>query len=125
MPNTIKTLPETTSTLLCIQLTGAICEQDFLDYCGGPIQKMVERQGWYNLYVHYDQNYHGWLPEPADTSFRYISTYGPKARRAAYVNPPDSKLLMMKMLEPLIPAEIRFFDEEEQQKALQWVQENS
>jgi hypothetical protein len=118
---TIITLSETSSTMLCLRLTGEITAQDFNDYFDAPLKEMVARNGYYNLYIYYDPDFSGWSPEAADLSFKCISTYSPKARRLAYVNAPDSRMLMMKMLEPIMNAEIRYYDEEQKEEALAWV----
>ena len=118
---TITTLPETQGATLCLRLSGEITAQDFNDFFDTPVKDNVAAHGYYNLYIYYDPSFTGWTPEAADLSFKCISTYSPKARRLAYVNAPDSRRLMMKMLEPLMHAEIRYFDDEEKNDAMAWV----
>ncbi|MBI2235266.1 MAG: STAS/SEC14 domain-containing protein [Micavibrio aeruginosavorus] len=118
---TITILPGTHDATLCLRLSGEITAQDFIDYFDTPLQNIIARHGYYNLYLHYAPDFKAWLPEAADLSFKCISICSPKARRLAYVNAPDSRMLMMKMLEPMMQAEIRYFDEPQRQEALDWV----
>lgn len=118
---TIEILPSTHDATLCLRLSGEITAQDFIDYFDTPLQDILAKHGYYNLYVHYAPDFKAWSPEAADLSFRCISTCSPKARRLAYVNAPDSRMLMMKMLNPIMHAEIRYFDEPQRQEALDWV----
>lgn len=121
MSLTVITLPDTSETTLCLQLTGLITTEDFTTYFDIPVQKAVEKHGFYNLFIYYDPHFEGWSREAADLSFKCISQYSPKAKRLAYVNAPDSRMLMMKMLSPIMQAEIRYFTEQQKDEALQWV----
>ena len=93
-----------------------------MDYFDTPLKAIANKNGWYNLYIVHDENFKGWSAEAADLSFRCISEYSPKSRRLAYVNAPDARMLMMRMLSPLMTAEVRFFDTEEQEDAKAWMQ---
>lgn len=121
MEKTITILPQTSGATLCLRLTGDITADDFSAYFDAPIKEIVPVHGYYNLYVFYDENFQSWTKEAADLSFKCISTFSPKARRLAYINAPDSRMLLMKMLEPIMQAEIRYFDIGQQQEAMDWV----
>ncbi|QQG36282.1 MAG: STAS/SEC14 domain-containing protein [Micavibrio aeruginosavorus] len=121
MSGTVITLPESSEATICLQLTGTITADDFTTYFDIPVQKAVEKHGYYNLYIYYDLQFEGWSREAADLSFKCISKYSPKAKRLAYINAPDSRMLMMKMLSPIMQAEIRYYKEEQKKEALTWV----
>lgn len=121
MPQTVIILPETNETTLCLRLTGTVTADDFTTYFGNEVMKRAGGIGWYNLYLLHDENFEGWSPEAADLSFRNISEFSPKARRLAYVNAPDSRMLMMKMLKPMMKAETRFFELDQQAEAMTWM----
>ena len=121
MSSTIITLPETRDATLCLRLTGMITPGDFNEHFGNHVYRLVDTYGYYNLFIHYDEKFEGWSREAADLSFKCVSQCSPKARRLAYVNAPDSRMLMMKMLQPMMTAETRFFDEDEKDEALKWV----
>lgn len=121
MGKTIITLPETHDATLCLRLTGMITPEDFTEFFGDPVYRLVDTYGYYNLYIYYDQAFEGWSREAADLSFKCISQCSPKARRLAYVNAPDSRMLMMKMLSPIMQAETKFFEDSEKDEALRWV----
>jgi hypothetical protein len=120
--HTVNIMPQSTDTVLMLRLTGLVTLQDYMDYFVAPAKALVDRHGWYNLLVYFDENFVGWSPEAAEISFRYLMEYCPKARRLAYVNPSDSRSLLMKMLEPVMKtADMRFFEIEELDKAVDWM----
>jgi hypothetical protein len=121
MTETVIVLPETKSDTLCIRLTGMVSGEDFTKNFGNMVQAMAERHQYYNLYVVYDDKFEGWSREAADLSFKNISQFGPHARRLAYINAPDSRMLMMKMLSPIMHAEVKYFELSEKDEALEWV----
>jgi hypothetical protein len=121
MSQTVFILPETSDTTLCLRLTGTVTAGDYMQYFDEPVKRIADTNGWYNLYVYHDDDFTGWSAEAADLSFRCISEYSPRARRLAYVNAPDSRMLLMKMLGPMMKAEIRFFDADQRQEAMDWM----
>lgn len=123
MTATVTMLPETDETTLCVRLNGIVTKEDYLQHFEQPLLKILETKKQYNLYAYHAPDFQGWTEEAADLSFKCISSVGHRARKAAYVNAPDSRMLMMKMLKPLMTAEVRYFDEEEHETALKWVKE--
>lgn len=121
MTQTVTILPETNDTTLCLRLSGTITADDYMKNFDTPVKRIANTNGWYNLYVLHDADFVGWSPEAADLSFRCISEYSPKARRLAYINAPDSRMLMMKMLKPMMQAETKFFDEDQKDEAMAWI----
>lgn len=118
---TVFILPETDDTGLFLRLTGRVAAADYLEYFDRKVKEIADSNGWYNLCVIHDEAFEGWSKEAADLSFRCISEYSPKARRLAYVNPPDGRTLMMRMLSPMMQAEVRYFDLEDKDAAVAWV----
>ena len=121
MTETIVVLPETKDATLCLRMTGTVMAEDFTRNFGDRVEAMANKFNYYNLYVLYDENFEGWSRDAADLSFKNISQFSPKARRLASVNAPDSRMLMMKMLQPIMHAEIKYFDLEHKDEALDWV----
>lgn len=121
---TVEILPETSGAVLCLRLTGTVTAEDYLTFFDAPLKAIVDKYGHYSLYVDYDPGFEGWSPEAADLSFKCIAECGPKARRCAYVNPPQGRFLMMKLLDPLLTAEVRYFNENQKSEALSWVLQN-
>lgn len=118
---TIEILPETNDTTLCIRLSGTVTYEDYMDHFDVPVKRIADTNGWYNLYVLHEPDFVGWAKEAADASFRCISEYSPRSRRLAYVNAPDSRRLLMRMLDPIMKAEIKYFDYDDRDEALAWV----
>ncbi len=123
MSETISILPETHGATLCLRMTGMVSAEDFTKNFGSRVQDMAEKYDHYNLFVLYDENFEGWSREAADLSFKNIAQFSPKARRLAYVNAPDSRILMMKMLQPIMNAEVKYFDLHEKEQAMTWIME--
>lgn len=125
MTKTIETLPQTSGALLCLRLHGTVSAEDFIAAFDAPLKAVVEKYGHYSLYLHYAPDFVRWSPEAADLSFKCISAFSPKVRRCAYINPPPERLLMMKFLDPLMAADVRYFNENEQDDAMMWIQDNN
>jgi len=117
---TVEILPETSGAVLCLRLTGTVSAEDYLAFFDAPLKAIVEKYGHYSLYVDYASGFEGWSTEAADLSFKCIAECGPKARRCAYVNPPEGRLLMMRLLDPLLTAEVRYFNANQKTEALSW-----
>ncbi|MDB5491019.1 MAG: hypothetical protein JWO78_868 [Micavibrio sp.] len=123
MSKTIIILPETEGPTLCVSLTGIIAAEDFSEFFEKPLREVLNRFDHYNLYAVYQEEFRGWSEEAADLSFKCISAVASKAKKAAYVNAPDSRRLLMKMVQPLTSAEVRYFDSGEESQALAWIRE--
>ena len=109
--------------MLFLRLYDAVTLDDYLKYFVQPAKKIADTNGWYNLMVIHDESFTGWTPEGAEVSFRYLVEYCPMARRVAYVNATDSRMLLMKMLGPVMKdAEIRFYELGQLDEAMAWMQ---
>lgn len=120
MAATVKILPETDETTLCVALHGYVSATDYAEFFDSPLRSIQRVNGFYNLVIVHEADFQGWEPGAADLSFRAIASLGHTVRRAAYVNAPDSRMLMMKMMQPILNADIRFFETEQQQEAIAW-----
>jgi len=49
----------------------------------------------------------------------------PFCERIAYVNPPEQKILQLKLMNPLTKSPIRFFDMSQLDEALAWTRQDS
>lgn len=118
---TVHILPQTTRTTLCLSLHSVVTADDFSQFFEAPLLEIIKENGFYNLFVSYAKDFEGWSEEAADLSFKCISQCSPKAKKAAYVNPLDKRFLLMKTLQPIMTAEIRYFNLGEDQQALEWI----
>ena len=123
MNRTVTILPGTDKSLLCLSLTGVVQAGDFTEFFEAPLNAIIARYDQYSLLVVYDKAFEGWSEEAAELSFKCISAISPKARKAAYVNAPDSRHLLMKMVQPLTLLQVRYFETGEEEDALNWVRE--
>lgn len=120
MSKTIEVLPETGEETICLRLTGTITTDDFIQNFDNLVKDRVGKYGRYNLFAYYDADFQGWEPEAADLSFKCISTLGKMVVRAAYINPPESRFLMMKILKPILTGEVRYFNADQYDEAMEW-----
>jgi hypothetical protein len=119
--NEVVVMPQSDECTLCVTLKGVVSVPEYEEHFYKPIKSMVESGCKYNLLIHYDPTYVGWDKKAAEMSFQSIIDYGHESRKLAYVNAPDSKMLQVKVAKPLLSGEVRFFDEEELEDALEWV----
>lgn len=119
--STVIILPETNEQTLCVELTGRVRQEDHKKNLAGQLQKIIDRQGWYNLLVYYGPGYEGWEKDGAEISFQSIAKFGKLARRLAYVNPPEKKVFQNKISAPLFGGETRYFEDNELKQAMEWV----
>lgn len=125
MAQTITILPETSGSVLCLNLTGAVDAAAFREFFDKPLNAILAKYGHYNLLVNYDAGFLRWEEEAADLSFKSIAACGPKARRCAYVNPPESRIILMKIMNPMLTGEVRYFNPDQKVEALTWVLEGN
>ncbi len=122
MSETITILPQSNDTVLCVRLTGMVSAAEYAKKFGAAVEKMAENHKNFNLLVFYDEDFEGWSPEAADLSFKNFSQFSPHAHKLAYVNAPETRMLMMKMMKPMTSnAQVRYFDKSALVEALEWV----
>ena len=120
--HTIIPLSWSTPQVVAVELRGTISKADHVKHIRNPIAKSVEEAGWFNLLMIYN-DFVGWEPEAADSSFNTIIDYGRKAHKLAYINPPDKKRLQMKLTKALFSGEVRYYEADEVEEARQWILE--
>ncbi len=121
MSETITILPQSNDAVLCARLTGMVSASEYAEKFGAVVEKMASKHQNFNLLVFYDEGFEGWSLEAADLSFKNFSQFSPQAHKLAYVNAPETRMLMMKMLKPMTNAQIRYFDKNALAQALEWV----
>lgn len=121
MGKTVTILPETRGAILCLRFSGTVCLEDYAVFFDASLQKIVADFGYCSVLIHFDESFTGWTEEAAALSFKNIAAYMPVAKKIAYVNAPDSRMLLAKILEPTTAAETRFFDTQEIRQALDWI----
>lgn len=114
----ITLLPDSDDQTLCLQMTGQITPDEFENKYRQEIEKRIDKNGYFNMLVYYDRNFKGWDPQAAEMNLKAIITLGRKPRKLAYVNPQKSKIMLMKLAQPILEGEIRYFAEDELAEAL-------
>ena len=117
----IVVLPESDEKTLCVTLKGVVTLDDYKKRFYDRLKTIHEKNGGYNLLINYDESHKGWDKEAAEMSFQSIIDVGKDAKKLAYVNAPDSKMLQVKISRPILGGEIRFFEKDELDKAIKWI----
>lgn len=114
-------MPESEGNVLCIRHSGLITSEDHTAYLTNQFPGLIQEYGTVNVLIFYDDDYKGYTPEAADSSIRSMLDYGRFVRKLAYVNPPETRIMLHKILHEVITGEVRFFNKESLADALQWI----
>jgi hypothetical protein len=120
-PQTVRIHPATKGDLLCFELDGLVTQKDHKKYLVDPLRKAIKKYGEYRVLMLYKPTMKGWEPGAAEQNLAIVLECIPYCKKAAYVNPPKKKIYQMKMTEPLITFDIRYFDTRDFDKALKWI----
>lgn len=121
---TVTLLPESDEQTLCVSLHGWVTLHDYKTFFDDEVRKRIHTQGFVKLLIMYDADFEGWKEDAAEMNFRSICELAPKTRRTAYINPGEAKIMMMKLAQPIVGGEMRFFTLEELPDALKWIKED-
>jgi len=120
--SSVRVLPQTDDKTLCIEFSGLIRAEDHKRVLRTTLEKIIEKNGFYNLLIVYAQDFKGWEAGAADQSLRTIMDLAKYGRRRAMVNPPEKIVLMQKVSgDKLFGGETRYFNADQFDEALAWV----
>lgn len=114
-------LPETDDTTLCVGFDSFVTAENFTEVFKTNFIPRFEKNGFCNVYLRFAESFQGWTDDGAETSLKFIMANLSSARKLAHVNAPDSRRLLVSMLQPMSPVEVRYFELGEEQEALAWV----
>lgn len=123
MANSIIILPETDDETLCLAMRGVITKADHSAFMVEPLRERIEKHGFYNLVLVYEDDFEGYQPAAAQQSFNTISDLGPYARRIAFVNPTTRKLFQNNLMRVKLGQEIKNFNRDERAAAISWAKQ--
>lgn len=118
--STVFVLSETGGDALCIAFRGLVRRADHKRYLRDNLVALVKAHGGYSLLIDYTA-FAGWEPDAAAISLESIVEFGPYARKLAYINPPEKKIMQHKLSGSLFGGETRFFDDLTRAEAFAWV----
>lgn len=121
LPETLVVMPESDDRTLCIEAKGYVRREEHTGKLRKGLERILEHYESYNLLLYYGTDYKGWEAEAAESSMESIIDYGKRARKLAYVNPPEKKIMQMKITADLFSGETRFFSKEDLAAAIAWV----
>ncbi len=111
--------------VICFELDGYVTHADHTKFLVEPLRETVKTQGRYRVLMIYKPTFEGWEPEAAQDNMDIVLEFMPFCDRAAYVNPPKKKILQMKITEPLINFDIRYFESGQTDEALAWLKQDA
>lgn len=118
---TIVVMPESDDRTLCVELRGYVRRTDHAEKLRKGLERILQQHETYGLLLYYGPDYKGWEAGGADSSMESMIDYGKQARRLAYVNPPEKKILQMKITAGLFSGEVKFFSPDDLAAAIAWV----
>lgn len=116
-----ETMPETDDRVLCMKISKPITKEGYTENFLPRLIERVNQNDELRLLVYYEK-YQGWEADAAALDFEALQRFGEYSGKIAQVNPPESVVLKMKMMSAIMKEDIRFFEEDEFNDALEWVQ---
>ncbi len=113
-------MPETDDRAICMMVDKPISIEGYSKNFLPRIKAMVEKHGEIRALVYYKE-YKGWEEQAALLDIATIADYGDKVLKIAMVNPPEKRILQFKIKQSMFTGTIKLFDENELQKAIEWV----
>ncbi len=120
---TVRLLPESDETNVCVSYHGMLDAADYDRNLHQNILSRANEHGYFNLLILYGEDFQGWTPEAAEADFRSICQLADKPRKLAYVNPDKNKVMVMKLTQPILSGETRYFSTDEYDIAMKWLKE--
>lgn len=125
MKTAITILPESDDRTLCIVMSGIVTADVYNEFFMKPLEKIIARHGIFNLCAIYT-DYEGWESDAAEISFKFYTKISRQIGRVSFINAPDSRHLLLKMLEPVMPnAQVKNFEPDQKDEAIAWAKNQS
>jgi hypothetical protein len=119
---TVTVMPQTDNLALCVKLQGLVTREDYVANCLNEIERRYEKDGEMRVLFFYSPEFEGWTPDGAAANMDNILRFGKFAPRVAFVNPPQKKVLQMKLMPPEVRGrEVKFFNADELDDAVTWI----
>lgn len=115
-------MPETTDRVLCVQIDKVISSEGYAENFLPRIHKMLENHGKIRLLVYY-KYFKGWEESAAVQDMEFSVSLARKIEKMAMVNAPEREEIQKRMKMKMISSqgEMKFFNEEDIDKAMTWV----
>lgn len=113
-------MPQTTDKVLCIQIEKVISSEGYAENFLPRIKEMYQKHGEIRILLYY-KNFLGWEPDAAKQDMFASADFGSKIPKIAFVNPPESEIFHRMMKKEFFAGEMKFFNENELDDALEWV----
>ncbi len=113
-------MPQTDDRTLCIQIERTISSEGYEENFLPRINKMVAEYGEIRVLIYY-KKFQGWEEEAAKNDMETTARFGRKIVKMALVNPPEKVMFKSAIKKPILAGEVKSFDEEDLNKAIEWV----
>lgn len=115
-------MPESTDLAICFLVNGVLTADKY-EVAGALFDEMLSRQKEIRLLTLY-KKFEGWEVAATKMDMGFSVKYGPHITRMAFVNPPAVMITQLKLRRSESDqCEIRYYNDNEFQTALAWVNE--
>ena len=113
-------MPETTEEALCVKVDKVISEEGYRENFLPRLKTMVEKFDEVRILLYY-ADFKGWEHDAAKEDMVTSALFGNKLTKFALVNPPESEIFQKFMKKDLFAGEMKMFNEDKLQDAIDWV----
>ncbi len=107
--------------VLHMEIDRVISSEGYSDNFLPKLEEMIEKHGEIRVLVHY-KDFKGWETEAAQQDMFFSAALGKKMTKIALVNPPKTEVFQRTMKKDLINGELKFFNDEDLENAIKWVE---
>lgn len=113
-------MDETEGSTLCVQVEKVISAEGYAENFLPRINEIVQKHGELNILIYY-KSYKGWEEDAAKQDMVTSALFSKNLKKLALVNPPEKEVFQRTLKNALSKTELKLFNEEDLQKALEWV----
>lgn len=113
-------MPQSTDRVLCMQVDKTISKEGYTENFLPKLQAMIDNYGEVRLLIYY-REFKGWEQAAAREDMLSSAKFGQKVKKLAMVNPPETEIFRSKISESNLSGELKVFQENDLEKAIEWV----
>ncbi len=115
----IQAIPVWEDHLFAFRITGKLTHDDYQRFLP-TLEELIEEYGKISLLIELE-NFHGWELEAALDDYRFGKEHEQDFERIAIVGDKDWMRWLVKLAQPFIEGEVRFFEHDQIQEAWDWL----
>lgn len=117
----LEKMTESTDTMLAVRASGSLTHEDYQGLFIPELNACIEKNGKARALLYLDENFSGWELEAAWDDAKFGIQHHDDFIKLAIVGGPDWVEWSVKVGEFFISGEVKTFDIDQLQEALQWV----